>query len=130
MQGSSSAKTIAETGIQQRTLDMLVKENITLPELQFTAKNIFTSKMLRAFEAGLRGDTTGLTPEYAAIANKISGVLRDAGLAVGGRNARTFRLDSQGMAKLFGVLGDSVASVGYEGVTDFGMRLLQLFEGE
>ena len=134
---ASSAASMAQAdlsssnaGIQQRTLQMLSKEQITLPELQYTANNIFKSKMLRAVEAGFRGDTRGLTPEYAAIANKISGLLRDSGLARGGAGARSFRLDQQGLAKLFGIISEATAVVGYDGITDFGIKIMELMSND
>lgn len=122
--------TSANAAIQERTLEMLSKEKITLPELQYTASNIFRSKMLRAVEAGLRGDTKGLTPEYAAIATKISGLLRDSGIARGGAGARSFRLDQQGLAKLFGIISEATATVGYDGITDFGIKIMELIKND
>ena len=81
--GSSSVASAdnqrVKTQIEQRTLNMLEKENITMPEIQYTAKNIFSSKMLRAFEAVFNGRTNELDGAYYILAKKVENTLKQSG---------------------------------------------------
>ncbi len=76
---SSARRTDVNTAIEKRTLDMLERENVTMPEIQYTAKNIFMSKALKAFEGGLSGDLSGLQEPYRSIARFLYTNLKEAG---------------------------------------------------
>lgn len=77
MQSQAQAKRIdVETGIQKRTLDMLRKENITMPELQYTVKNVFGSKILKAIEGAVRADMSGVSPALKPLAYDLYKVLK------------------------------------------------------
>lgn len=69
---SQAKKTKIDAGIQKTTLDMLKRENVSLAEVQFTAQNIFWSKMLRAFEAGITGNYEGVSPAYLPMSKKMN----------------------------------------------------------
>lgn len=72
MQSQQQAKlTEVQTAIEKRTLDMLEKENITMPEIMYTVKNVFGSKMLKAFEGAIRADLSGVSPAYRPLAYDI-----------------------------------------------------------
>lgn len=68
-----TAKAIADT-----TLEMLKKNNISMAEVQYTAKNVFGSKMLRTFEAALGGNVKDAPGgAYRELASKIKEYIKD-----------------------------------------------------
>jgi hypothetical protein len=62
-----------KTAIEQRTLNMLERENVSMPEIQYTVKNIFGSKVLRAFEAAFSGD---LSEAPSGVYRTLAGALK------------------------------------------------------
>lgn len=76
---AQARKTDTEEKIQKTTLDMLERENVSLAEVQYTAQNIFWSKMLRAFEAGITGDYKGVSPAYLPLSKKMNELIMKSG---------------------------------------------------
>jgi hypothetical protein len=117
-----------EQGIKQRTLDYLNKENLTMEQIQYTASNVFSSKVLDTFEKALAGRTNELEDPYRALGNYIQQFLKQTGASKANLNTKgQFKLDLTGQK-----LGQLIAGVGIEaknlGVQAFGELGMEIFE--
>lgn len=140
--GASSAKqmqqqarlTGVQADIQKRTLDMLKKNNLTMAEVQFTAKNVFESKALRAFEGALKGDISELREPYRGLASafmkqlKIAGMLPDT---AGTKFQTPEPLDISGekLGKLMSIFADMTTDAGLSALTEQGASIINRIKG-
>jgi hypothetical protein len=126
--GVSAKQMQVATAIEKRTLDMLERENVSMPEIQYTAKNIFESKMLKAFEGAFSGDLTGLQEPYRAIARSIMFELKDANIlpetaGQKGTGRHGMNITGENLGKLFGKIGEIGARFGVETFTQIGKSI-------
>jgi len=127
----ASAKNIqTKTAIENRTLAMLERENVSMAEIQYTAKNIFESKALKAFEAGLAGDLTGLQEPYRSAARALMNTLKkstmlpeSAGQKGTGRHG--LHINGKRFGKLLAVFAEELGDAGVGGITELGMAILE-----
>ncbi|AXL14981.1 DNA pilot protein [Microviridae sp.] len=120
-QAATAQKTRVQTGIEQRTLDMLERENVSMPEIQYTVKNIFGSKALRAVEAGLAGKPKQAPAGiYRSIAVKISAMASDAGLLKG----KTSSITGENFGRFVSKVTELFAEAGIEALTELGKKVL------
>lgn len=88
--------TNTKTGIEQRTLKYLQSEKLTMPQIQYTAKNVFGSKMLDTFEKALAGNADSLEMPYREMGKRIESLLTGLGLGrVGGGSAVYKKIDGK-----------------------------------
>jgi hypothetical protein len=122
---ASSRFTQVKTGIEARTLKMLQKEKITMPEIQYTAKNIFSSKMLRTFEASLNGQYQNLPDPYKAVAIFMRGKFRDAGLVSGSGKVTAYNINPTKIGNVFKETAAFAGSIGLDITTEAGKSILE-----
>jgi hypothetical protein len=126
----SSAKQMQTVNaIEKRTLDMLERENVSMAEIQYTAKNIFESKALKAFEAGISGDLSGLQEPYRSAARFLMVELKRAGAlpdtaGMKGQGRVGLEISGKTLGKLVSQYSEIILETGLEGFTDFGLKLL------
>lgn len=138
--GASSAKQMQEqarlTGvqadIQQRTLDLLKKENLTMAEIQFTAKNVFQSKALRAFEGALKGDVSNLTEPYRGLATALMVELKDADMlpetaGMKGEKGQPLQISGEKLGKFISKFVDMGTDLGLKLLTEQGSSIIERF---
>lgn len=120
--------TQTEQGIKQRTLDYLNKENLTMEQIQYTAANVFSSKVLDTFEKALAGRTNELQDPYRAIGNYIQQFLRGTGASRANLNNKgQYKLDITGkkLGQLIAGIGTEFKDIGVEVFGKLGMEILE-----
>lgn len=122
---ASSRFTQTRTGIEARTLEMLQREKITLPEIQRTASNIFNSKMLRTFEAALNGQFGELSEPYKAIAQFMRGKFRDAGMVSGSGSVTAYNINPTKIGNIFKETAAFAGSIGLDITSAAGKSILE-----
>lgn len=114
-------QTMVKTGIEKRTLDMLERENISMPEIQYTVRNIFGSKALRTVEAGLAGmPSQAPSGVYRAMAVKIQAMAQQAGLLKG--NAQG--ISGATLGQFVVQVTDLFADAGMEALSQLGKKII------
>lgn len=133
--GMSSAAqarlTQVKAGIEQRTLDYLKAENLTMPQIQYTAKNVFTSKMLDTFEKGMSGRWQELPMPYRGFGKAIHNILRDAGAI--SNSGQIMAITGDTMGRVISKVGQFASETGLSLLSDAGKGILQYlfkFQGE
>jgi len=135
MQQMSSAKQMqTETAIKKRTLDYLKSENLTMEQIQYTAKNVFGSKMLQTFEKALSGDVNQLEQPYRAFGDKIQEFLRKAddrsithkqGMKIrDGKETKVLNISGDALQALIEEIAESGASIGLDVLTNLGKSII------
>ena len=66
-QMSSAIQNVQNARITKRTADYLKKENLTMPQIQYTVKNVLGSKILDTFEKALSGRANELSEPYKKV---------------------------------------------------------------
>ena len=128
-QASASARQLdVNTGIQQTTLDMLEREKVSMAEVQYTAKNIFESKTLKAVESGMAGDLTGLEEPYRSIARYVMVELKKAGAlpetaGMQGTGRHGLHITGETLGKIFSGVAKIIGDSGIEGLTALGASI-------
>lgn len=132
-QSQSQAKMLnTEQGIKQRTLDYLNKENLTMEQIQYTARNVFTSKVLDTFEKALAGRTNELEEPYRAIGNYIQQFLKQTGASKANLTTKgQFKIDLTGekLGQLIAGIGIEAKNVGVQAFGELGMEILDSLIG-
>lgn len=109
------------TGIEQRTLDMLKRENVSMPEIQYTVKNIFGSKALRTIEAALAGrPDQAPSGIYKSLAVKIQAMAMDAGILRG----RTSSVSGENLGRFVAGVAKEFGKAGISALTETGKNIL------
>jgi hypothetical protein len=119
----ASAKQVqTDTAIRQRTLDYLRKENLTMEEIQYTARNVFSSKMLKAFETAVDGDISQLKGGYKVIASTMRRYLK--------KNAQMKYVDGKmtlhtnfSFTQLIGAIAEDAANLGIDVFSEMGKSI-------
>jgi hypothetical protein len=120
-QGSSAKQVQTSTAIEQRTLDMLERENVSMPEIQYTVKNIFQSKALRTVEAGLAGKPEDAPSGiYRSLSVKIQAMASDAGLLKG----QTSSIEGVNLGRFISNVTELFTKAGISALTDLGKKVL------
>ena len=130
------------TAIANTTLKMLRKDNISMAEVQYTANNVFKSKMLRTFEAALGGNVENAPKgAYRELASKIKEYLADhqsrhggahgtvtGQKAIGSRGQMepTLQLSGQAMGTLLGMIPGWLTDLGIESADAVRMDVMEL----
>jgi hypothetical protein len=99
--------------ITKRTADYLKKENLTMPQIQYTVKNVLGSKMLDTFEKALSGRANELSEPYKKLGIFIQQQLASRGIISGG----VTHFSGPKLANLIRDIGQQMAAMGVEGVT-------------
>jgi len=128
--GASSAKQMQEqarlTGvkadIEKRTLDYLEKENLTMAQVMYTAKNVFTSKMLDTFEKGLSGRWQELPNPYRGIGQFLHKEFRDAGMI--SQRGEVMSISGEGLGNLIAKAVKLASDAGVQAVTETGRGII------
>ena len=117
-----------QTGIAKRTLEYLEKENLTMPQIQYTAKNVFGSKMLETFEKGMSGQWQSLPAPYRGIGKFIFTEMRNVNAISAGGEVTSITGEKLGqiMARAIKLAGDA----GLEAATDVGKSLVEKVFGK
>lgn len=134
--GASTAKqmqaqaksTEVKTAIEKRTLDYLEKENLTMAQIQYTAKNVLGSKLLDTFEKGMSGQWQTLPDPYRGIGKFIFSEMRKANMITEGGQIVSISGEKLGrlLARALKIAGDA----GIEAGTDIGQSLLEKVFGK
>lgn len=106
---AQAKRTDVGTAIETRTLKMLERENLTMPQIQYTVKNVFGSKVLNTMELALDGRADELTGIYGRIGKFIEKQSYKYGLTRGKMSSITGDRMSRFILDLGGYIG-SVAS--------------------
>jgi hypothetical protein len=113
-------KTNVQTKIEQRTLDMLERENLSMPQVQYTVKNVFGSKVLNTFEMALDGRSNELTGVYRRIGQFIEQQSYKYGLTRG----KMTSLTGDRVSKFILDLGGYIGSIAKDLITQSGKNIL------
>lgn len=147
--GAQSAQQIASaknlntaTAIADTTLKMLKKDNISMAEVQYTARNVFRSKMLRTFEAALGGNVENAPKgAYRELASKIKEYLADHQSKGGGPHGSvsgqysigsrgqmepTLQLSGKAMGKLLGMVLGWLGELGIDAADAVRVDVMEL----
>lgn len=118
---SSAQQMQTSTSIEQRTLDMLKRENVSMPEIQYTVKNIFGSKALRTIEAALAGrPDQAPSGIYKSLAVKIQAMAMDADILGG----RTSSVSGYKVGKFIFDVAKEFTNAGEAALTETGKSIL------
>lgn len=88
---AQTQKTTIDSGIAMRTLNYLNKENLTMEQIQYTAKNVFSSKMLETFEKALSGRAEELPMPYREMGKRIESLINGLGLGRIGEGTAVYK---------------------------------------
>lgn len=122
---SSARQMQVSTGIEQRTLDMLKRENVSMPEIQYTVRNIFGSKALRTVEAALAGRPDQAPAGiYRSLAVKIQAMAMDAGILKG----RTSAVSGEQLGAFVAEVAKEFGKAGVSSLTNVGKSILGVME--
>ena len=99
--------------ILKRTADYLERENLTMPQIQYTVKNVLGSKMLDTFEKALSGRASELSEPYKKLGIFIQQELSKRGMISGG----VTHFSGQKLAVLMRDIGEQMAAMGVSGAT-------------
>lgn len=123
---SSAMQMQTSTRIEQRTLQMLERENVSMPEIQYTVRNIFGSKALRTIEAALAGDIANApSGVYKSLAVKIQAMAMDAGILKG----RTSAVSGENVGMFLADVAEEFGKAGISAVTKTGETILEGITG-
>lgn len=128
-QASASARQMdVNAGIQQTTLDMLEREKVSMAEVQYTAKNIFESKTLKAIESGMAGDLEGLEEPYRSVARYVMVELKKAGAlpstaGMQGTGRHGLHITGETLGKIFSGVAKIIGDSGIQGLTALGASI-------
>jgi len=119
---SSAMQMQTSTRIEQRTLDMLERENVSMPEIQYTVRNIFGSKALRTIEAALAGrPDQAPSGAYKSLAVKIQALAMDAGILKG----RTSAVSGENVGMFIAGVAQEFGKAGVTAVTSTGEKMIE-----
>lgn len=123
---TTSAKQMqVSTAIERRTLDMLKREDVSMPEIQYTVKNIFGSKALRTIEAALAGRIDQAPAGiYKSLAVKIQAIAMDAGILKG----RTSSISGEQLGVFVSEVAKEFGKAGLSALTQTGKNILEGFK--
>lgn len=121
--GVSANQMSVATAIEKRTLDYLEKENLTMPQIMYTAKNVFSSKMLDTFEKGLSGRWHELPNPYRGIGQFLHKEFRDAGMI--SQRGEVMSISGEGLGNLIAKAVKLAADSGVQAVTETGKGILE-----
>lgn len=121
--GVSAKQIEVATAIEKRTLDYLEKENLTMPQIMYTAKNVFTSKMLDTFEKGLSGRWHELPNPYRGIGKFLHQAFRDAGMI--SQRGEVMSISGEGLGNLIAKAVKFASDAGVQAVTETGRGILE-----
>lgn len=88
---AQTRKITIDSGVAMRTLDYLNKENLTMEQIQYTAKNVFSSKMLETFEKALSGRAEELPMPYREMGKRIESLINGLGIGRIGEGSAVYK---------------------------------------
>jgi len=110
----ASASQQRETArITKRTADYLAKENLTMPQIQYTVKNVLGSKILDTFEKALSGRANELSEPYKKVGIFIQQQLSSRGIISRG----VTHFSGPKLQQLIQDIAGQMAAAGVGGVT-------------
>ena len=119
-------RTQVNTAIEQLTLNMLKKENLTMPQIQYTVKNVFGSKILNTLELALDGRANELKGIYRRIGKFIEKKSYEYGFTRGNMTS----ISGDRMSKFILDLGSYVANIAKDLITPLGKNILGVISGQ
>lgn len=105
--------------IAKRTADYLKREKLTMPQIQYTVKNVLGSKMLDTFEKALSGRANELSEPYKKLGIFIQQQLSHRGIISGG----VTHFSGPKISGLIRDIGQQMAAMGVEGATGIWQQL-------
>lgn len=122
---ATAEKTQADAAIVKRTAQYLKRENLTMPQLQYTVKNVLGSKILDTFEKALSGRASELEPPYRDMGQFIQGQLSRRNIVT--NNPRVVEFDKEKVVKLMADTAELAADLGIGGLTAVGEQIMEMF---
>lgn len=128
---ASTRKSTIDAGIALRTLDYLNRENLTMEQIQYTATNVFSSKVLEMFEKTLSGRAGELAMPYKEIGLRIQGLINDAGIGnVGGGMASYNRITGQLLSEIITKVADWASKNSVDAFSSLGSEIVKGIRGD
>lgn len=122
---ATAEKTQADAEIVKRTASYLKRENLTMPQLQYTVKNVLGSKLLDTWEKALSGRASELEPPYRDLGNFVQNQLSRRGIIT--NNPRVVEYDKEKIVKLMADTAEVAADLGIGGLTAVGEQIMEMF---
>lgn len=123
---AQTRKTTIDSGVAMRTLEYLNKENLTMEQIQYTAKNVFSSKMLETFEKALSGRADELPMPYKEMGKRIENAINSLGLGRVGEGAAVYKkINGQVLQKIIVEASKWGAETGRQVTTVLGDALMR-----
>lgn len=110
---ASASQQRQQARVTKRTADYLKRENLTMPQIQYTVKNVLGSKMLDTFEKALSGRANELSEPYKKLGIFIQQQLSSRGIISQG----VTHFSGPKFATLIRDIGQQMAAMGVEGAT-------------
>jgi hypothetical protein len=116
---ASALGSVQQARITKRTADYLTRENLTMPQIQYTVKNVLGSKVLDTFEKALSGRAGELSEPYKKLGLFIQQELSKRGIISGGLT----HFSGPKLAALVRDIGEQMAAMGIEGASGIYQQL-------
>jgi hypothetical protein len=131
---SSASQMQTDTAIQAENLKYLFKNQVSDYEIKYTAKNLFTSKVLQTFERAMVDDLEGISPPYRPFGAKIIEWIKKSDayrIDLKGKNQkRHYSLDLSGskLAQLISFMAKEGAQIGIDVFSQSGQAAWSAFQ--
>lgn len=116
---ASALGSVQQARIVKKTADYLQRENLTMPQIQYTVRNVLGSKMLDTFEKALSGRAGELSEPYKKLGLFIQQQLSIRGIISGG----VTQFSGPKLAALVRDIGEQMAVMGIEGASGIYQQL-------
>lgn len=124
-QGAASAEaTRINAAIEKRTLDYLTSENVAMPQIQYTVRNIFGSKILDTYEKAASGRVMELQEPYRGLGMMIERRLNEAGITKGREGNFVMSMTGKKLFRMLLGIANDAKNLGIEEMTPLGRKLL------
>lgn len=122
---ATAEKSQVDAGVLKRTLKYLERENLTMPQIQYTVKNVLGSKLLDTWEKALSGRAQELSPPYRDVGMFVQQELSTRGIIT--NNPRVVQYNKQKFVKLMADTATFAAELGVGGLTAIGEEVMRMF---
>lgn len=123
---ATAEKTQADAEIVKRTATYLKRENLTMPQLQYTVKNVLGSKILDTWEKALSGRASELEPPYRDLGMFVQNELSRRGIMT--NNPRVVEYNKEKVIKLMSDTATLAGELGVGGLTAVGEQIMEMFQ--
>lgn len=122
---ASALQNVQNARVVRKTADYLQANNLTMPQIQYTAKNVFSSKMLDTFEKALSGKANQLEDPYKGLGMQIQGMLARSGVAQSTSGGMVYNFSGNTMRKIIHDTAGYAVEFGVDLLSDVGKQILQ-----